>query len=389
MNGLRKIAAAIGIAAGVVMIAALIGAVMSIGAGETEACAFNLCFGERDARLMLGAAAISGLAALLFLSGKDAGGAAGAGVVILGLVAAASVAPEIRLATDGERLSQQAEAAISAAENTIFNEDSPVFEANVPLIEGGLAARRITIKGDQSIRLRIDVALDGEGDPLIELYREEGSDRRYRIATDDDGGGELKARIERQLEPGGYLLIMRDINDEAPFIGGVAFKLRISRVNLDEIIPETRRATLVLGESGAGCGDSARHCRLWPNETVALLDGQSDEDFYRLKLETQGQNACLIVDVHPIDGGDTSVGVFDINRELIGFNDDDDPEDFGSRIVIPIDADEQRHHDLLLHVGAYLFDVPTVRYSLYVELRARDAGDRCVTGSDFRRGEEI
>lgn len=395
MRGPRGIVAGLSVALTLVLIGSLIIGLLALTAPEGQACFLNYCAQSEHLRQYLAIAALSGLVLLILLQGQDAGAASGAGVVMLGLAAAAAMAPEIHVsagsgaaqAGDDDRLSARLERTIGAAEEIALDDDFGFGPADILIVNSGLGAVRFTIGGEETVRLRIDVSIEGDGDPMFEVFREYDDGGRERLARDDDGGSGVSSRVEGEFEPGSYLLVMREISGASALSTGMAFTLEIKRVDLERLFEPDRTAALTLGGSDdcSGEGTQSRRCRLWPEQTVAALGSIDDADFYRLKLDTGGEDACLVVDVNPTNGGDTVAGLFDLDRSIITSNDDRGPDDLGTRIVLDVPADAPARHDVLLHVSAFDRGLETVTYSLYAELRPREAGGGCIESSAWSR----
>ncbi len=379
--------------------------ILVVSLGASLASAFmpdgTICFGNQGAcvysaslNTFLAVAGLSGLLAIVFFRGTDGGAVSGAGVVFAGVIAALALTPEVHVngyvapaahdaETGGGELASRMLRTIQRARTIEFQENFTYANDSVQLINGGLAAFRFVIKPeDGPQRLLIDVMVqqgDEDGDPMIELFAEHDDDTRDRLSRDDNGGSEQNARIERELEPGTYILTIRD-SSYNPILSAEqkVFRLSIKPYSLDNIVSSDRTFTLVLGEEG-GCVERSS-CDLRVNEVKARA-AVEDDDFFRVDLQTFDNDACLVVDVDPEGDSDTLLGIFDANREFIVSNDDWREEDQSSRAVLPVESGTQT---LLIHVTSFSSDT---KYSLYTEIRPREADGSCISVENFERPE--
>lgn len=389
MRGISGVVMTFSAILALILVLSLIAALLAATAPDGEFCVSRLCAAQDHFRSYLAVGALAGLISVLLLAGKEAGAATGAGVALLAMaVIAAFVSPERFSAgesksSEPESLQDRLAATIEEAQEIELT-DGALPPTEVPLIHGGLAAKRFTL--EESARLRIDVTADETfgADPFFEIFKEEDWGRR-EVAENDDGGRNLNARVEREFEPGAYIIVMRNINDAHLRAPGLTFTLEIAPVDLRRSLAE-RTMALTAG-AGAVCrGLSGEGCRAREISGTVGADGVADDDFYLVDVELGAADACLIVDVDPAGDGDTVAGLFNLNRSVLASNDDRAPGDLGTRFVHRIEADDGGRQSFLLHVGA--FSGAGTAYSLWVELRRPDENGRCLTSNAFTRNRD-
>ena len=164
------------------------------------------------ARLGMGTVAIACAVALiagaLALGGFRAAWAQGESPCVVNDFGVLGAEPDSELQTQGRWTTEGCD--------SHFRIDSDSHTYRFEVVEGG--------------RIRIDL-MSAEGDSYLYLLAEDGS----RITDNDDGGAGLDARVERDLEPGIYLV-------EATTVGGrgrgpADFTISISRVTGCEPVP--------------------------------------------------------------------------------------------------------------------------------------------------------
>ena len=286
------------------------------GGSDNGECSFKLGLSAEYVRWYVGVSCVAGLILMMSLTQGQGGPLTGAVAVLLGVVAAASLAPPILVregggAVDKEQTENAADAAEAVLKNarTIILEGEPLIypsdESADNLIElkGGVAAVKFSLT--RETRLRIVVKQETVGDPFLDLYRlealqEDGrsSKKIERRSSVESGYG----RIQTILEAGDYLLFIKNLGDSGALESGLAFRLEISEVSAEaeiaqweSLIPKELQGTLTLGAS-SDCTAEPSSCRTW---TGVITRGQAfARDLKHLvKLETGGADACLTVTV--------------------------------------------------------------------------------------------
>ena len=175
-------------------------------------------------------------------------------------------------------------------------------------------------------RVRIDLS-SSDADAYLYLLDADGN----RITDNDDGGGSLDARIERDLEPGTYML-------EATTVGGrrqgaADFSLSISRV---EGCDSEHLGTLELGTDLSATGT-------WTLDTCGSRFVVQHPAFgYTFEMATGGR---VRIDLRSVEG-DAVLSLISTTRGLISAN-DDGGERRNSRI------------ERYLEAGTYLIEATT------------------------------
>ena len=186
-------------------------------------------------------------------------------------------------------------------------------------------------------RVRIDLKSAG-ADPYLYLLAEDGS----RIADNDDGGGDIDARVERDLQPGTYLV-------EATTVGGRSrgpadFTISVSYVSGCE---PTHLGTLAPGADLTASGS-------WTLDTCgSRFVVEHPAHGYTFNLEQGGR---VRIDLTS-ENGDPVMSLATLSGGIIGAN-DDGGESRNARI------------DQYLPAGGYFIEATTYLEREYQPLRA-------------------
>lgn len=325
----------------------------------------------------LGIAALAGLI-LVTLQARVDGALAGAGIVLLGLTAAITVAPLQFGAPSGKKpkpelIDTSLEARLRATISTpirIELADDYSYEGEVELVNGGLAAIQFIL--DAPKRIQIDVSGPDHSDPYFELYRGECNAKGEYLGDDDNGGSGLNSQLMRDLVEAAYCVIIRDFSDSALLEEGrERFTIKIQESSFDKLAGPNRTRTLTLG----GEIDSATWSGVIPSE--------SQRDRYRIDVVTEGTDACLVIDAKttvpkPTSGsvGDTELELFDQDFVSLVYEDDRIPDvDYNPLIKRKVKSSPGEHVPLLIEIAAYEGPTP---YNLTVRLNAISAENGCV-----------
>ena len=334
---------------------------------------------DDNIRWLYAIAALSGLLAVSSALEMDSRSASLLTVSFLGLVSALAMIPPISFNISGNA-DDDGGASNPFAANDPFEQDQQEARSsalrradNIPenrligyddeiTLRQGYAALRFTLSEPR--RLRIDVEALASGDPTIEVREGRNIDGAL-VEADDDGGDNLNSRIERTFAEGEYALLIHDLSFLFSSGEATVFRVRISSASLENLAPEERTATIV-------ASDTEPALIGWLNQSVS----DSDTNNYRIFAEL-GQNqsrACLLIDAWMVeqDSGDTAIGLFDGDYNVIDYNDDFEPDSLASRIVHPVD-DKSAY---FIGVNA-VFGLST-NYHLSVQLLKRDSQNGCV-----------
>lgn len=341
--------------------------------------AIRAALSDDEARLLAGSTALSAFVAILFGFRSSNNALAGAGLVLAAVLAYAALwtptpAPAPTTRTE---LEKRLEAARKGALELGEIDDELPIEREVAGGNSGLAAAYFTLKRETRLRFDLTGVDDEQIDTLLVLERIEGRDI-VAIASNDDSPEGPSSRLEQTLEPGRYLLDMRNIRQ---LRGGAEpkFRLTINSASLEDVAPRER--TVVLPDGAASRSGQTAAFRF----ESAFSPGTRVGVRYRIDVNRQsGGPICLVLDVDPFDidpetsaprppvERDTILILMKASLEAININDDVGPDDLGSRIAYKVEEASETQ-TFVAEVRSYGENTP---FTLQVELiRAGEDGN--------------
>ena len=316
-------------------------------------CSSEYCFELVDARLLTLVAALSGIFSIaLTTRAQVAGAAIGILIVLLGVIGAIAVWPEIRVHTSttqyspDDALLRKMRGIVSIAD-TIPQEELLSYEGKLSLTDG-IGAKKFTLSERRRIRIDLKIpdaerrSAELQSDPFLELYfedRSSGSLRRTLIAYDDDSGEDQNnSQITRMLAPStcdnnrctsNYLIVARNAQADNT-IGVLAntkvFDLLVKELNWLNLFESNRR--ILLNDN---------------NSTWAIRVEEDEEDNERdfIVQANASQPSCLVIEVDPDNDRDSGLILMSENGAWLRTDDNSGPGVAGSRVEMPIEANSE------------------------------------------------